>query len=149
VPAAALTATLMPSGSTTPYEHNFSQEDSFIIRGDFKTALHLYEMGIKERPTDVEVRVRAAELYAAQPEGPLRAAELLREVQRLPNAMPEKVLFATHRLIDLYIGPLQQPGRALGELRRVVDTWPNSSAAKHAREAIARLKAEQGKPDEG
>jgi hypothetical protein len=50
------------------------------------------------------------------------------------------VLYASQRLIDLYRGPLADEGRALVELRRLAETFPNSPAAAHAREAIRRIK---------
>jgi hypothetical protein len=148
-PAHALTATLMPSGSSTAYAHNFSLEDSLVIRGDIAAALELYERGIRERPGDVEVRIRAADLCQGKGANAPRAAELWREVQRHPAVLPEKMLYATHRLVDLYVGPLREPGRALVELRRIIDTFPDSTSARHAREALARLKAEQAAPSPG
>jgi hypothetical protein len=143
-PAHALTSTLMPSGSSTAYAHDFSLEDSLVIRGDIAAALELYERGIRERPADVEVRIRAADLCQGKGAKPQRAADLWRDVQRHPAVLPERMLYATHRLVDLYIGPLKEPGRALVELRRIIDTFPNSTSARHARDALARLKAEQG-----
>ena len=47
---------------------------------------------------------------------------------------------ATNKLVDLYLGPLKDPGRALVELRRLADRYPGSTAAKHAKMAIANLK---------
>ncbi len=134
--------TLMPSGKSTPYQHDFSLQESFVARGEFRAAEELYEDAIREQPGDVEVRVRAAELYMRPGGDAMRAAALWREVQRLPNAPPSRVLHATQRLIDLYLGPLAEPRRALVELRRLVDSFPNAPAAAHAREALARLKAE-------
>jgi hypothetical protein len=49
-------------------------------------------------------------------------------------------IYVSNRLIDLLMGPLRQPARALFELRRIVDRYPKSSAATHARTAIATIK---------
>lgn len=47
---------------------------------------------------------------------------------------------ATNRLVDLLTGPLRDPGRAAVELRRLIDRHPTSTAAAHAREALAKIK---------
>ena len=52
-------------------------------------------------------------------------------------------LYCTQRLIDLRLGPLNAPERAFPELRRIMDTYPNSREAQGAREALQRLKRER------
>jgi hypothetical protein len=42
--------------------------------------------------------------------------------------------------VDLYLGPLNDRGRALVELRRLVETYPDRREAQFARDAISRLK---------
>ena len=49
----------------------------------------------------------------------------------------------TQLLIDLYLGPLADEGAALRELRRLVDTFPDSPAAAGARQAIAAIKRDR------
>jgi hypothetical protein len=70
----------------------------------------------------------------------VRAAELYREVQRLPGLMSGQDVYVTNKLADLYLGPLEQPGRALVEFRRLADRYAGTKAAKHAKMAIANLK---------
>ncbi len=134
--------TLQPDGSSTPYTFDFSQIESHVVRGDHATAATLWESAISERPGDPEVRVRAADFYT----GPIaqhdRALALYREVQGLAQTPPERLLYASQRIVDLYVGPLADKGRAIVELRRIIDRWPNSTAARFGRDALARLKAE-------
>lgn len=103
---------------------------------------------IAERPTAIAPRTRAAEHYAREGRDPARAAELFRQVRALPDASSRDVLYASSRLVDLYDGPLADPGRALVELRRIIEQYPDSALARHARTALPRLKqrlaAEQG-----
>lgn len=133
--------TLQPSGSTTPYAFDFSQIEAQVVRGDHAAAAVLWEDAIAERPGDVEVRVRAADFYGDVHRQHERALALYREVQRL-EAPPERHLYVAQRIVDLLLGPLPDKGRAVVELRRIIDRWPNSAAARHGRDAIARLKAE-------
>src|SRR5207237_1367155 len=86
------------------------------------------------------LRMRTADLYAKDADGAQRAAELLREAQKIPTISAGQDIYATNRLVDLLTGPLGEPKRALVELRRLVERYPTSGAAAHARAAIARLR---------
>lgn len=138
---------LMVDGAGSPYEEQFSREQALVMQGRVEDALHLLEERIAADPRAIAPRLRAAELHAREAHNPGRAAELFREVQRMPAVDPPTEVQATMRLVDLYLGPLDQPGRALVELRRLVDRHPRSAAASHAREAIARLKADGAATD--
>jgi hypothetical protein len=133
----------MPSGSSTPYEEQFSYQEALAARGDMAGALASYEAVIAERPDAVAPRLKAAELYARRGNDPARAAALLRELRSLPVVSPRDALYASLRLVDLYEGPLADPGRALVELRRLVELHPDSDVAAGARTAITRLKAQR------
>ena len=148
---------LLPTGESTPYEPRFSLEDAMAARGDVTGALDSFEAAIAttplDAPTGINVRIRAAELYmgraatAKKPEtrkaDNTRAAELFREIQRFEGVSASHDIYVSNRLIDLLLGPLRQPSRALVELSRIVARYPTSSAAQHARTAIAKLKEEQ------
>lgn len=137
---------VLPTGETTPYEHQFSQEHALAAKGDIAGALASFEAAIAVTPltalTGVAVRIRAAELYMGKGGDPHRAAALLREVQRYPKVDHSRDIYVSNRLIDLLLGPLKQPSRALVELRRIADRYPDSNAATHARTAIAKIKRE-------
>lgn len=140
--SALVLRTLQPRGDTTPYAHDFSQIEAFVVRGEFDAAAVLWEDAVVERPGDVDVRVRAGDFFAGPGGNPARARTLFREVQQIAGAPPERVLYVSQRLVDLHLGPLADKGRAVVELRRIIERWPNSAAARHGREALARLKAE-------
>jgi hypothetical protein len=135
---------IVPTGASTPYEHQFSREDALAARGDIDGALAAFEAAIAATPIStpigISVRVRAAELYLGKGANPARAAELFREIQRLPTVPPTQDIYVSNRLIDLLLGPLDQPARALFELRRIADRYPGSTAATHARAAILTVK---------
>ena len=147
---------LLPSGNSTPYEHQFSREDAMAARGDLTGALESLEGHIAGTPieaqTGINVRIRAAELYTsraataktsdAKAADHQRALEIFREIQRFAGTSASQDIYVSNRLIDLLLGPLRQPSRALVELGRIVARYPTSSAAKHARTAIVKLKDE-------
>jgi hypothetical protein len=132
---------LMVSGSTTPYKEQYSYQQTLVMQGRLDEALESFEAVIAEKPESVDVRVKAAELYARDKANFVRAAELFREIQRIPTVTTGEDIYATNRLVDLLTGPLQNPRRALVELRRLIERYPGTSAAVHARGALADLKA--------
>ena len=137
----AMKAFVQPSGDSTPYEQTFSYQEAMIMRGDMDGALESYEAIIMEQPTLVSARLAAAEHYARGNRNPARAAELFREVRAVPGVPLRDAIYSSSRLVDLYYGPLADPGRALVELRRIIELYPSSAVAKHARSALPALKA--------
>jgi hypothetical protein len=131
---------IMVDGSTTPYEEQYSHQQSLVMRGHIDDALASFESIVHGNPDAVKPRVRAAELYSREKGNHVRAAQLLAEVQRIKTAGVGDFVYATHRLVDLYTGPLNEPGRAMVELRRLIERIPGTPAAEQAREALATLK---------
>ena len=138
---AAMQATLMPSGDTTPYETDFSYESALAMKGDVKGALASLEEKIAAQPANAAVRLRAAEMHLGAGNYN-RSRELYREVQRIPGVDARDDVTASYRLIDLYRGRLKDPGKSLPEFRRLIERYPNSRIEEQAREALARLKAD-------
>lgn len=134
---------LTVDGRSTPYQENYSYQQTLVMQGRLAEALESFEAVIAERPDAIDARLRAAELYAREGGRPDRAADLFREAQRLPALSAGNDIYIANRLVDLYAGPLAAPGRAMVELRRLIDRYPASPAATAAREALVRLKATQ------
>jgi hypothetical protein len=136
-------------GKHTPYEEQFSQEQALVMQRDYAAALALYEQKITAAPLDPRVRIAAADLYGTHGANPRRAAELYREVQRIPDIVAGHDIYVSNKLADLYLGPLKEPGRALVEFRRIAHRYPGSTAAKHALAAIANLKPDLVRSNDG
>ncbi len=94
-------AFIQPSGAGS-YERQYSHEDAQVMRGDVEGALASYERIILELPNDPQPRIRAADLYAKS-ELRERAEILYRAVQRLPRIAPRDDIYASNRLVDLYL----------------------------------------------
>jgi hypothetical protein len=131
---------LWPSGNTTPYAKTYSREQALAVRGDETGALEAYETAMALNPEDPEPRIQAAELYY-RGTTPGKAAPLFAEARRLSGENRSRELYATQRLIDLYLGPLADQSRALVELRRLVERFPGTPESVSARAVIAQLKA--------
>jgi hypothetical protein len=131
------------SGGSAPYEEQHSRQDALVMQGKVDEALALFEALIASQPEAVAPRVKAAELYVRECRNFERAADLFRSALQSHSISVGEHVYVTNRLVDLLIGPLAQPGRALVELRRLIDRYPISPAAAQARQALATLKDRQ------
>ena len=134
----ALGAFIQPSAAGS-YERQYSHQDAMVMRGDVGGALASYEEIILETPDDAQPRLRAAELYAKTGLRE-RAEELYRSVQRLPRKAPREDVVASNRLVDLYLAWPGHETKGLRELRRLIDTYPETEVAERARAGLVNLK---------
>ena len=133
---------IQPS-ATGSYERQYSHQDALVMRGDVEGALVSYERIILEAPNDAQPRIRAADLYAKS--GLRERAELLyRAVQRLPNVASRDDIYTSNRLVDLYLAWPGYETMGLLELRRLVDTYPETDVAERARAGLVNLKSQLG-----
>ena len=129
-----------PSGNSTPYEKTYSAEQAMAARGDIEGALKAYRIAMRQNQGDPEPRFRVAELLF-RGEYPDKAIAFFKEGRELAGDNRSRELYATQRLIDLYLGPLGDDVRALVELRRLVERFPGTKEAAAARNVLARMKA--------
>lgn len=140
---AAFGSFIQPSGDNTPYERQFSYEDSLVMRGDIAGALASYERIIAESPAEAQPRLRAAEVCLKSRLNE-NAESFFRSVQRLPRVSAKDDIYASHRLVDLYRTWPGNETKGLRELRRLVDKYPDTDVATRAREGLASLKSQLG-----
>lgn len=127
-------------GTSTPYTEQYSREQALVMQGRVDDALASFEAILRDEPLNVTARLRAAELYDREGRDPARAAQLFHEAQRIATCSVGEHVYIAHRLVDLYTGALDQPGRALVELRRLIERFPEHPAAVQARDALTTLK---------
>ena len=53
-------------------------------------------------------------------------------------------MFASNRLVDLYLAWPGHETKGLRELRRLIDTYPETDVAKRARAGLVNLKSQLG-----
>jgi hypothetical protein len=121
----------------------YSHIEALEAIGDIDGALAAWEATIAREPAAHGARLHAADLHIKHRQDAARAAVLFREVRQAASASADAKRYASQRLVDLYLGPLDAPGKAMAELRRCIDEWPDSREARLAREGLRRLKAQQ------
>ena len=120
----------------------YSAIETMVARGRLAEAAEAYRERAREPRTRVEATLRRAALLAgplAQPETAMVELESLQA-----SALgPREDLRVGLALVDLYDRRLADPGRAMGELRRLIDRHPEDPAIRRVREWLAALKSER------
>ena len=134
--------TLLPTAAGT-YTHGHSAIQALEVQERYLEAVAAWEAVAVEQPGNPWPLIRAGELYRQRLGQPERARDLFLQARDLPATSAELRRYAAQKLIDLYLGPLQDHGRALVELRRLVDASPGTREAEAARRAITAIKADR------
>lgn len=125
----------------------YSAIETLVVRGDYAAAAEAYRERALRPRDKVEATVRRADLLGGplqQPETALVELEAL----RAGTLSPTEDLRVGAALVDLYERHLGDPGRAMVELRRLIDLHPEHPAVRRLRRSLAGLK-HQHAPTEG
>jgi hypothetical protein len=118
----------------------YSSIETLAVRGHYQAAADEYAERARNHSERVEATLRRAELLAGPLQEPETAAVELDALRAAPlsNSDDFRVGLA---LIDLHEHQLNDPGRAMAELRRLIDRYPAS--ARRLRVALRELKAQR------
>ncbi|HYC31899.1 MAG TPA: hypothetical protein VEB59_06380 [Gemmatimonadales bacterium] len=120
----------------------YSGIETMVARGRLADAAEAYRERARTPRDRVEATLRRSALLAgplAQPETALVELENL-QASSLPLRDDLRVGLA---LVDLYDRRLGDPGRAMGELRRLIDRHPEDPGIRRLRGWLAALKSER------
>lgn len=132
-----------PSGDSTAYTPTFSHIDTLVMRGDLEGAATAWEVAVLENPTNAGVIVKSADFHLRERRDPAAALPLYQRARQLNTGGEDLRRYVQQKIVDLYLGPLNDEGRAMAELRRLIDAFPQSREAEAAREALAAIKAKR------
>lgn len=132
-----LQAFLFPRGSRASAAIT-SHAESLAARGRYDEAAAEFAALRTKYPHDIPLLRVEAEFHAGPGGNPQIAAQVLNQLRRVPNVPAAVELYATHRLLDLYLGVLAEPGRALVELRRMADRFPDTPDGQGALAELTR-----------
>jgi hypothetical protein len=112
-----------------------------VARGETDAAAAEY--GALAERGDAQAQARRAALLA----GPLKLPEKARiELEEFRESRPLKAVEDIRiglALADVYERGLGDPGRAMREIRRLLDLHPNARGLRHFRRTLAALKADR------
>lgn len=140
--ARGLTSFLAPSGGGSPAEEDWSYEKSLLARGQVDEAVAAFELRLANDPDDAALCLFLADVYARKAGDAAKAERLFVRARETPGAAKAHDYQATTRLIDLYLGPLDDPARAAAELERMRTRHAGTQGSLHAATALKRLARE-------
>jgi hypothetical protein len=138
-PGRAAQAVNMPVAAGT-YAFTHSHIDTMEAKGDHAGAARAWDTVAVEHPGDPWPLIRAGEIYMRSLGAPEQALDRFIRARDVSGITPEQQRYASQKVIDVYLGPLHAEGRAMVELRRLIEQHPGTPEANGARLALARLK---------
>jgi hypothetical protein len=120
----------------------YSAIETLAVRGHNDAAAEAYGERARNPAERVEATLRRAVLLGGPLAEPETAAIELDSLRS--HALSKRDDFRVGlALVDLYEHRLRDPGRAMGELRRLIDRYPTAQGARRLRAALGALKAQR------
>ncbi len=129
-----------PSGSSTPYQHDYSLAEAMVAQGDYRNAAVLYRDYIDADPTNGEACLRLARLLRDHLHQYDEAARRFRAARQRGKQSSRGELLITRELIEMALAQQHDPPRAAPELARLAERFPGTPEARWAREELAEIR---------
>jgi hypothetical protein len=121
----------------------YSAIETLVARGHLQAAADAYADRARNKAQRVDATLRRAALLSDQLGQPETAAIELDNLRRPAPLKPRDDFRVGLALVELYENDLNDPGRAMAELRRLIDRYPTAQGARRLRVALAGLKSER------
>ncbi len=126
---------VMAENYLPPTDPDYEAAEAEWSKGNHMDALNMMRAYLQRNPNEQHVAIRIAEIYEKDLNNYLAAALELEEVllHKLPR---EKWGWTAIRLVNIYSGKLNQTDKAMATLQRIVNDYPETAAAKKARQRL-------------
>lgn len=121
----------------------YSAIETLVARGHLQAAADAYAERARNKSQRVDATLRRAALLAGLLGQPETAAIELDNLRASPTLKPRDDFRVGLALVELYEDDLKDPGRAMAELRRLIDRYPTAQGARRLRVALANLKSKR------
>ena len=146
-PATDFVVTAFQNVGLTRMDGGYSQAESLVAKGRYPEAAEAYLDRANQRE-DAEALVRRAHLLAGPLRAPEQAVTELESLRATRRLAPTDDLRVGLALADISERRLADPGRAMVELRRLIDQYPSSRRIRQMRKTLRALKQQRfGDPD--
>jgi tetratricopeptide (TPR) repeat protein len=122
----------------------YSAIEALVARGEYEAAAEAYRERAQVEPDRVDATLRRAALLAGVLREPETAAAELQNLRESDHRLTaEEDLRIGLALVELHEDRLADPGRAMAELRRLIDRYPSSRHLRRLRAELAALKQQR------
>jgi hypothetical protein len=137
---------LMTNVGLVRISDGYSSIEALAARGHTEAAAEAYAERARNHSERAEATLRRAALLAGPLGEPETAAVELDSLRARPLSRRDDFRVGL-ALIELFEHHLADPGRAMAELRRLIDRYPTAQDARRLRSALAELKAQRYGPE--
>jgi tetratricopeptide (TPR) repeat protein len=130
-----------PSGNSNPAKREYSRPQALVALGHYEEAIKAYEACCAEFPEDPEPYVRIARIYRSELQRFDEAVSWFKKGRSQSKMTPALEQLVTQEIIEVYTQRLAAPQRAIPELARLADRFPDTEAAAWARQRLQELRA--------
>jgi hypothetical protein len=120
----------------------YSAIETLVARGELDAAAEAYRERARNPLERTEATIRHAALLAGEMDQPETAVVELDNLRQGPLSARDEFRIGL-TLVALYRDRLEQPGRAMAELRRLIDRYPGEPATARLREMLAEMKGSE------
>lgn len=129
-------------GLATP-AGGFSAEEAMAAQGQVEAAAEAYRLRAQVPHDRVDALIRRAHLLAGPLKQPRVAAGELEGLQHDAGRLsPSEDMRVGLALTELYEQRLEEPGRAMVEVRRLIDRYPHARQVRELRGLLAALRSQ-------
>lgn len=128
------------AGGHTGTRREYSRAQALAIQGQYRAAVAEFEAAADEFDDDPEPLILGARVLRDNLGDLETAAVWLRRARDIRRLEPSQHVTIAQELVDLYDGPLETPEKALPELARVAELFPDTSAGEWAGRRLAKLR---------
>jgi hypothetical protein len=132
--------TLLPSGKSTAYKRQYSDAEAASARGDYQQAILAYQRYQMEDPSDHQPYLHIARIYRNELQDFASAAVWYKRARNESVLDGGKEMFVTEQLAELYLHKLKDPRKAIPELARLAERFPQTPTGQAALRELAVLR---------
>lgn len=124
-------------------QHEFSKQETLIIRGQLDEAVESFRLHLMEFPDDIAGRYRLATLHLRERNDPAAAEGEFQNIRRRPHDRSMAMLLANH-FVDIYRAS-GQTGKLMAELNKMMKEWPGTPMAEGAAKLLEETRRERAR----
>ncbi len=135
-----VTRILLPTGEDTPSVNQHSSIEAMEVRGRYDEAAEAYRAVIAAEPADIVACEKLGQLALRQLKQYDVAVSAYREAEKR-STQPRRQLGYAVLIAGIYRDSLKDHGKAVVELRRILERYPDAPNADRLRAELDELKA--------
>lgn len=129
-----------PRGDSTPAIRDYSQPQALVHRGRNREAIEAFEDFVTLYPKDPEPCIRIARLYRDRLKDYNLAITWFKRARSTAGIDSGREVVITQEIIEIFCYKIDEPQRAIPELARLIDRFPQHPTAENARRELERLR---------